>query len=1201
MTTSTTSTASPAPPADHEARARAMTELALSVALSAGAGSGKTSVLTERIVKLLVSGTVEPRQLAAMTFTEKAAGEILARVRDALEQRFKETSDLEEQGRLAHVLERFGELTLTTIHSFCKQILSHESLEADFAPDTEVGDEGATRELLKSAVQAWLARLRRERPELWRLVERLVKPGALVRAARELDRYRDLRDVVAEQRFDFPPARAELEELRAEVAAAAAACKDENDKLLTKQNHVEMLKVVDAALGARTDEALIDVLLWPLKVTRNLGAAKNWRDGGKQTYLAALEAICAWQARWRERAHGEIVRSLRADFLPAFDDARRRAGLATFDDLLLHAARLLRTSSGARARLAARWRVLLVDEVQDTDPVQAEVVALLSRALVDTAHWTESAPEAGRLFVVGDPKQSIYGFRGADVGTFGRIQAVVEKNGHKATLTQNFRSVPGIVSWVNHTFRTLEGYTRQEAHRAPAALDPVVVLQSSDAVDEIDAAVRHLRALIDGGAQVVDREKRHLRHMHAGDVMFLLPSWGRADAIADRLRACGLDAVVEGGNTFFRRDEVRLGMAALRAFVEPADTEATVFLLRGLFGLSHEELARHAAAKGTFRFTLPSQPPGRVADALAILLRLHRRRGAKRLTGLLDELLHETRAPAVWKLLPDGDSRIANVDKLASMIREAEARTRSPLGAVEEMLRIEGTVANKDIDRLDDEDTRSVRVTSLFKAKGLEAPVVIVLHATRKRDGSNHVVDHDAGRVAVQAGELVPPLWKDLKAMAEARENEERRRWMYVAATRARDQLVVVVPPRRAAEEGGDDEGEAESARAKPRAQDLLGADIQRHGLPPGRAEHEALVDVGEDPDAAEVRVLHAERLPEAATHSETFPGHDAAVDALLESAPSTGDPAGDALAARRRQALKASTRACLRWRQASGEPGQMSGAGGWKPGTAIEQDPTEDRVGARGGRVIHAVMERLDLSQPHDVLAPQADELVKLLATQAALPEEKLEACRRIVARILKNPLLELARKAAVRWHEVPFTYAPRPGTVISGTIDLVFAVDDARKEWVVFDWKSHVPPEGDRLRERYREQLKKYAEALVKTVDGAQVTQMEIVGPYPELGETPPLDVGLEDISGALRAPLLDLVSRGAPWPKVWMEVELSADRAPEADLVWEEQRIAIARDWPDEDVEALRARGWTVALELDETIARALGLAPVATEDE
>lgn len=1184
---------------DALARERAAKQLDVCIALDAGAGSGKTSVLVERVVALLESD-VDPRSIAAITFTEKAAGELVARVRDSLETKLAANPD---SSVLARALDRFGELTISTIHSFCRDILTHESLEADFAPNTEVGDENLAEQMLIDALRIWRDRLRREKHELWALLEQLVTTYALREAATTLYRYRALKDVACTEPFDAKKAMAELAPLLAATATAGGACKNADDKLLT--NNADFLAFMEVATQKAPAQGALEALTTPLKSKKG-GQKGNWPGTSKQTYLDCLDAIEEWRLRWREHVHGDIVSYLRAYLFPLLDARRHEDSVATFDDLLMNAARLLRDRPAARARLAARYRAVLVDEVQDTDPVQAEVATLLARPLSADGAWHTSSPDAGRLFAVGDPKQSIYRFRGADVATFSRLRDVIARNGERAALTRNFRSVPDIVAWVNATFADFPGYTPQVAQRSKATLDPIVAVDASDDVDEIDAALRHLRTLFGGtggtpvppttqSALVVDKHTGEPRALRKSDVMILLPSWGKADPIADRFRSAGYECVVEGGDTFFERDEVRLGMAALRAFAEPADSEATVFVLRGLFGVSIEELAKHAAAGGSFRFTLPAPANGSpaVADALARLGKIHRGRGTRSLSILFDELLEATLVTAVWAALPDGKSRLANLDKLKAMVRKAEQLTNSPQGAVDELLRIERNVADKDIDRLD-KDGDAIRVTSLFKAKGLEAPVVLLLFPRRSNDGVQHVVDHGAGTIALRMGALEPPNWEALKEQERAHEAEERRRWMYVAATRARDQLVVVRAPAQFNEE---------TQELVPPTGCLLRADIQRLGLPiPGEDEHDALVPCG----GVNVRVRHADALPPAVVLAQTFPELDDHVDALLAASPSAlGDPSGDAFVAQRANALRAAKRGCLRWRAAAGEPSQKV----WRPGVSVDAASdgdvndavTAQSVGARGGRVIHAVIERLDLSMPHEELVPRGRDLAAILAAQAGLDDALTLACQNIIERILANPLVDDARKAPERWAEVPFTFSPRKGTVISGTIDLCFPLDESRREWAVFDWKSRVPAKDDPLRDRYEAQLRRYGEAVIAGMEGVKVTRLEIVGPYPELGVQAEPDDVLVDVRGDLRDALAALMQRGAPMPGVYDDV-VNAANEPIAspDLSWAHVKLAVVVDAAPDVVAALNAIGWTVHGALDETVAQLLGLPPLPPED-
>ena len=178
-----------------------------------------------------------------------------------------------------------------------------------------------------------------------------------------------------------------------------------------------------------------------------------------------------------------------------------------------------------------------------------------------------------------------------------------------------------------------------------------------------------------------------------------------------------------------------------------------------------------------------------------------------------------------------------------------------------------------------------------------------------------------------------------------------------------------------------------------------------------------------------------------------------------------------------------------------------------------------------------------------------------------------------------------------------MPFTYPLGRGAVISGTIDLCFPVDADRTKWVVFDWKSRVPPRGDKLHDKYREQLARYAKALLEGLGEVEVVDTQIVGPHPELGEVATADEVLLEVRGDFRARLGELLELGAPMPAVGYDV---GEPAVTVELAWEERRVAIAPELSDEERAGLARQGWTVRTGIDEDIGALLGLAAPAPED-
>lgn len=1109
---------------DHADRSRAIAELDGSIALSAGAGSGKTAVLTARVVALLEAG-VDPARIAAITFTEKAAGELQERIRDAVE-----SGSVAGRGTIRSA--RLAELVVCTIHAFCRRILTAEALDAGWAPDTELMPAVIQAEAVDRAFQAWVERFRAEHPVAGTIVHQRIKPGTLRTAALRQLAYRDLEPVVCPAPFSVDEAFAELVAADTQLRGAAGAClAPGEDKLL--HNNRALRDLVRAAVGAPPVDAVCLVLGSRVKGKRTGGRAADWRGDGKSAYLDAIEEVERWRSRQLERIHGLVVRSLWRDFAPAVDAAKREGAVADYDDLLFRAASLL-GAPGPRARLAERFTHVLIDEVQDTDPIQAEVAALITRDGSATGPWNASPPLPGRLFAVGDPRQSIYRFRRADVETWSELAALIGRRGAALTLTANFRSVPGVVDWVNAAFADLPGYVAQQAVRPPGPLPPVVRLACGpDDDDDTLAVAAYLGSLRD--AQVIDRHTGSPRPLRWGDVMVLLPSWTAAEDVRATLSRSAIPCLVEGGGAFFTRDEVRLAVAALRCLEDPSDEPSCLFVLRGLFGIDWDTLARHRAAGGAWRYTVPDPPPGPVGDAFSALRALGRQRGRVSWVALLDALLERTRASVVWSALADGESRLANLDKLRALVRAIEGPAWSP-GEAMRLLEALTHETEKDLSRVD-LDANAVRITSYFKAKGLEAPVVVVCAAHRRREGVYTAVDRVGRVVASKVGELAPPGWPAHEARERAADEAERRRWMYVAATRARDQLVIVDHPR---------------------------STLVRQHLAAGL------------PLAATVV---AADLPAPPHQDEVFPGFDPASVDQTPTATGPSDPT-ERWAARRRDLVRSAKAGSVRWRSVVEVAARERVSG------------SSSLVGVVGGVVVHEVMEQLDLAEAPDVLLDQVGPLVDASAARAGLDPDVAARCAGIVRRLLAHPVIARARAAPERWVEVPFGIRDR-GRVVSGRIDLCFPTDGSRRSWVVADWKSDLPPRDSPGWRNYQRQLAWYAKALLATVSPCETVETVLVGPYPELdragdghADGQPMDAdsdgitatrALAEVHPELAPGLQALLDGGVAAPRVGADV--GDPTAAVAELAWDAARVALCLASPAHEVAALRAQGWTV----------------------
>ncbi|MDX9719898.1 MAG: UvrD-helicase domain-containing protein [Myxococcota bacterium] len=1114
-------------PIDQTQRTQAIEAIGESIALEAGAGAGKTSVLVARVLRLLAAD-VEPARIAAITFTERAAGELQVRVREELERQARVAKG-EARARYERSIEDLPKLRTSTIHAFCKSLLEAEALDAAWAPDTRLVTNGLDGGLFAAAFASWRADYRETNPTLDDELRPLASDSQLGQAARVLLSERDLRPSCDLETPPWELAWSELGEIATPLATLhSTACLRTGTCELYRQL-IPALSLLSEAKKAGPSS--IPVLLSALpKLNLRSGKAGDWKPNACAQVKALEKELMRWREdcfqAWVVPIHGRVVRSLWESLVPTLQKQRRANGQADFSDLLQRALELLETQPGARRRLAASFDAILIDEVQDTDPVQSRIALLLSRPLEAEGAWNAHPPLPGKLFAVGDPKQSIYRFRRADVAMWAELGAAITNGGgQKLRLAQNFRSVPGLVAWCNFAFSEMPGFEPQVAARPAAALDPVVLLRTED--DEPDALVRYLWTLRAGNPA-----------LKWSDVMVLLPAWSCSDELQTALLASGIPCLIEGGTAFAKRDEVRLAIAALRALNEPSDSEAIVFVLRGLFGLSHEELAKHVAAEGAWRYTIRPRPATLAAEALELLDSLHRRRGKKSWVALLDELLSATQAPAVWAMTPRGSAAIANLDKFRVLVRQVEAETRSPDGAVTQIREL---LRERDEDLpLGDYDSDAVRITTYFKAKGREAPVVALVAAKRAKDPIRYVVDRKQGALAIKVAQLTPPKWESLLEQEQEAAADERRRWMYVAATRARDQLVIVQHPKNSP---------------------LLAPDITR-GLPE-QGSHGVSVALA---PGVTVRVLDHDALPEASYTRSAFPGVQPRIEALLAAEPAALKGAETAAPS------KALTQGCARWQSVTERLGRRVARA-----PIVVSGATEDASGKMsrdGGTLVHAVLERLDLKATRDSQCIAAKALLGRMAKQQNRDATFTAKCEHVLLTILDHEVFDRARCAPEVWQETPFSMRV-DNTIVSGSIDLCFPLDESRHRWLVADYKSGMPKPGTPAHARYQEQLAYYAKALIALVEPCTEVETVLVGPHPEL------PTAFEDVDTItdpeLREGVLDLLERGLPPPRVGYEPDL--DGEPMLELAWPEQSYGVLLDRPSEETAMLEAAGWTL----------------------
>ncbi|HEX6737832.1 MAG TPA: UvrD-helicase domain-containing protein, partial [Vicinamibacteria bacterium] len=730
-------------PVDEAARDRARHDHASSLVLEAGAGTGKTTLLVDRIEALVRSGRARLEEVVAVTFTENAATTMKLRLRERLERaRADEALPGAERARAHHALEALERAPICTIHALCAALLAERPLECGVAPGFRVADEAETDRLFGEAWEEWLAdRLTQGDEDLLAAVDNNIPLSAegwgertsLRGLARTLLEQRDLEPRVAEGQVD--PA-AWLAELRgqAERGAALAARAQEGDTLKAR---LEALASFAEAARFLEGRALLDHLARLDAIPRNFGFRPRWPSAEE---LKEARAVAAWtgnaRAAWGQaRAaalHGRLVRALQG-VVAAYERKKREQGLLDFLDLLLRAREALAGQPALREYFRERYPFVIVDEFQDTDPVQVEVLRQLA------------GEKPGRLTVVGDAKQSIYRFRRAEIALLREMSAGAATRPGWAVLplTQNFRSRPAILRFVNRVFAELiqesaeAGQPPYEPIAPPPGLpeEPSVLALRFDAPyaqgeDLLHAEAQALALVVAEAARgaytVRDPVSGEARGSRAGDVMVLTRRFTQVKHLEEALLLAGLRFTVEGGKSFFDRSEVHEALAVLKAIDDPSDRVSLVAALRSSFlGVSDRDIVSYAVSGTPLRAgPVEEGRPGAkaLAPALALLQELHALRTRVSVPDLLERLYDRTRVLAALSGTRRGEAQAANLEKVVALARAAREMGALTLRGFTRLLRARIDTAREepDLPATRPGDPATVRILSVHKAKGLE-------------------------------------------------------------------------------------------------------------------------------------------------------------------------------------------------------------------------------------------------------------------------------------------------------------------------------------------------------------------------------------------------------------------------------------------------------------------------------------------------
>jgi ATP-dependent helicase/nuclease subunit A len=835
-------------------------DLRTNLLVEAGAGSGKTQMLAERMAAGVAAGEYAIEHLAAVTFTRKAAAELRGRFHLALERQLRAL----EQGpadrpavasakaeaepprasrdaarRVSAALGNLERFFAGTIHAFCARLLRERPVEAGVAPGFVELDELQDMELRARAWRAFVSHARSGGDaDMLALIDADVRPNDLVRGFDTVCLYEDV---------EFPAGDAAPPDAGRAMAGLDTFWRTLEPHLPPELDPESTCPIQKAA---RQFTGLYDVSTYRLdrpEVVASLLSPWDCRPEIVQMRWAESPAekkrlkhlinplhdrfrtnvVRPFLAAWRHYVYRLAVTVLtRARDYAARE--RRRVNALNYGDLLILTARVLRENAGVRRALQRKYRHLFVDEFQDTDPVQAEIVFLLAADEPAATggvspDWQKVALRPGALFVVGDPKQSIYRFRRADIGVYNIVlgRFADPAVGRALSLTTNFRSVAPLCDWANAVFRA-RFPARPTEHAPPfVALEPAPAakadLKAARSEDKDDPGIGVFRVTHAGDRGDVpgrdaERIARFIRaEVDAGQQRysdFLLLTRRKRSRLVPYVRALeGLNIPVEvsGAGAFGGSGEVASLIALLRVLADPQDQIALVGILRGpLFGVSDRELFAFRQAGG--RFTLSADDHGEtpVGRALAVLRHYHRWTRMLPAAAALERVLEDNGGLALAATTPGGAAAgdlVHAVDRVRRVVEDG-----GTLADAADALEDDADESNE-VESLPLEPGRAdvVRVMNLHKAKGLEAHTVFLADPTGgygprvdehiERDGTvsrgwfKLTGRPSASGYSRPLGEH--PDWDAHERAEVPYQQAEEERLLYVAATRARERLVI--------------------------------------------------------------------------------------------------------------------------------------------------------------------------------------------------------------------------------------------------------------------------------------------------------------------------------------------------------------------------------------------------------------------------
>ncbi|SDI52825.1 UvrD-helicase domain-containing protein [Natribacillus halophilus] len=1028
-----------------------VSDLDRNMLIEAGAGSGKTTSMLERMAALITSGKANVENITAITFTKKAADELRFRFRHILERKERESEAPSiERDRCRQALGKIEECFIGTVHSFCARLLRERPIEAGVDLAFREIEESEDEEILYEAWVDYYHEQRLRYPEYYHFLQSLGLSMS--------DLYPNLQELVRYPEVEWKAARINPPNIEEVWNRTITLCREAEKMLRTDRKKADPLEEIisQILMAGNVVESDADKILAlegfqkQIKVTH-----KNWHTKEDAKYFKdqfqnlKTEEIELVLQQWHEYTHFHILTFLQGA-MEWYERAKQKKAMLNYQDLLLKTKKLLQSHVHVRIDLQRKYRFLFVDEFQDTDPIQAEIMFLLTAEDPSMNDWRQCRPRNGALFIVGDPKQSIYRFRRADIDMYLEVKKKIHSYGGAVlTFTTNFRTISEVTTPLN---RWLENVFPSEPDKYQAAFQPLNPVNNGEdgamqGVYISEVAHNKTTAVVEenDAEQIAFHIKHLLNEGYKFEDILILQRYNKPlTKYAAILEQHNIPVNVSGEIYCKDIPEFKDLASVFEAIADGNDERATTAALKNVyFGVSDVDLYEWKHAGGGF-FSYSDSPLAGKNDLEESLAQLHTYQKIARRTSVAVAMIHVIKDLGMLRhiaLNHRGKEAKQGYDHLIETLAE---QSFSTLSEGETWYKTWLEQKQRSLEQNVEKD--AVRVMNVHKAKGLEAPVVFLanpsgyqnnedkinVHIQRKNQAAEGYVLFEKPHGPYQKKTIGRPLnWAEAKSEEITFQDKEEFRLLYVAATRAERMLII----------------SSSSDNSKNCWQPLL--DIQ-----------ETEIFHLQEPTQSEVRtntIIHKQRIENARNNE-----HDAD-KAMRELITEEWSPTKD-----KEQPLPAIAR--------------------------------EEGGGTERGTFIHQVLEQV-------VKGRNVQRFIPNLAHQQGFTEKQIKQAFKIVEQFQNSTVYHELQNAQAVYTEWPFNLELTPhdegysdlfgsdqtNKRLKGYIDLVYLTEDG---WKIIDYKTdryEKEEEKEKLEAFYQDQLD-YYKIIWEVIMGEEVHAAEL-----------------------------------------------------------------------------------------------------------